>query len=74
MPQMDGIKATQLMREYLTNHKKLKRSKQPYIVGITGHCDDKHKNHGKEAGMDRVIEKPCYYQVIRELLLKTKLI
>ena len=73
MPQMDGIKATQLMRQYLTAQQVM-REQQPTIVGVTGYINDKFKNKGKEAGMDDVIEKPCYYEEIRKILISNKLI
>ena len=67
MPEMDGIKATQLIRNFLQHQMKLERVDQPTIIGITGHAHDKFKKEGFEAGMDRVVIKPCYFNVIDDI-------
>jgi CheY-like chemotaxis protein len=40
MPIMDGIAATNKIRDFLTNVIGLERENQPNIVGVTGHVHD----------------------------------
>ena len=61
MPVCDGIKATSMIRDHLTHQLSIKREDQPLIIGVTGHVLDKFKNEGLKAGMDRILEKPCYF-------------
>jgi CheY-like chemotaxis protein len=68
MPVMDGIIATQKIRELLTNVHKIERKDQPLIVGITGHVHHIFIEEGKNAGMDQVVEKPFYVDNVKEIL------
>ena len=61
MPVMNGIKSTYKMRQFLLNEMKIERKNQPLIIGITGHVHTKFKEEGLESGMDKVLEKPCYF-------------
>ena len=47
---------------------KIERELQPVIIGVTGHAHDSFKNEGIEAGMDKVEFKPCYFNVINEII------
>jgi len=52
MPLLDGFDATKQMRDFLTNHLKMPRNKQPKIIGVTGHISQKFQQEGFNAGMD----------------------
>lgn len=56
------------MREFLTNTMKLPRSKQPKIIGLTGHISEHFTREGLNAGMDDVVAKPIYVNKMEELL------
>ena len=74
MPIMDGIAASRKIRDFLTNTIGLERINQPKIVGVTGHVHDQFKIDGLQAGMDEIVEKPCYLVVVNELLKSSKVI
>ena len=50
MPEMDGIASVKLIRAHFD--KKMARDRQPAIVGVTGHVEDKFRQEGIQAGMD----------------------
>ena len=60
MPVMDGIQSTTKILEFLKNEQKLPEEELPIIIGITGHVHQKFILEGLNAGMNKVIEKPCY--------------
>ena len=68
MPGLNGIEATKLIRNFLTNEMKLERKDQPVIIGVTGHAHEDFKLEGIKAGMDKVEIKPCYFNVIKEII------
>ena len=51
MPEMDGVEATMLVRQFL-NSVGLARKHQPIIIGVTGHDDENFTKIGLKAGMD----------------------
>ena len=48
---------------------KLDREDQPIIFGVTGHAHENFKKEGIEAGMDKVLFKPCYFDVLNQIVL-----
>ena len=50
----------------------LHKSKQPIIVGVTGHVEDMFKLEGLTAGMDEVQSKPFYIQSLKIVLYTYK--
>ena len=46
----------------------LDKKDQPIIIGITGHAHESFKKEGIEAGMDKVEIKPCYFNVLNEII------
>jgi CheY-like chemotaxis protein len=63
MPVMDGIETAARLREIFVD-------RQPIIVGVTGYASSKYHQIGVEAGMDTVIAKPMYVQILKEVLEK----
>lgn len=63
MPVMDGITTTKKIRSYLKNV-----IEQPMIVGVTGHIYEGFKQSAIKAGMNKVVPKPLYLNVIMEIL------
>ena len=51
MPELNGIQATKLMRDYLYNHM-VPMVDQPSIIGATGHIEDQFIELGTNAGMN----------------------
>ena len=73
MPGMNGIQATHFMRKFLTDEMKIERKDQPIIIGITGHAHENFKKEGIAAGMDKVEIKPCYFNVLNEIIINMNL-
>jgi CheY-like chemotaxis protein len=69
MPIKDGITATKEIREYFESID-LKREDQPKIIGVTGHVLEDFYRQGHEAGMDEIVAKPLYIQILSNLLAK----
>ena len=46
----------------------MKKEKQPIIIGITGHVQQKFHQEGLDAGMDVVQSKPFLIQTLKELI------
>ena len=74
MPEMDGIKSTFNIRQFLEKKMMLERRQQPKIIGITGHAHNKFKDEGLNAGMDRVEIKPCYFSVTDNIVQEMELL
>ena len=74
MPIMDGIEATKHIRTYFNDTLKINFTDQPVIVGITGHAQESFKRAGYDAGMNDIINKPIYKDVLMEVLFKYKII
>jgi CheY-like chemotaxis protein len=72
MPEMDGIESTEKIREFLTNEWRLHISKQPFIIGVTGHTEEKYRQRGIAAGMNEIQPKPLYYKAMMDLLKRYK--
>ena len=68
MPGMNGIDATFKIRKFLTEQMNLDRKDQPIIIGITGHAHESFKKEGIDSGMDKVEIKPCYFNVLNEII------
>ena len=66
---MDGITATREIRQYLEGQN-IKREDQPKIIGVTGHVIDDYHQLGIAAGMDEIIPKPLYIQILTALLAR----
>jgi len=43
-------------------------------LGVTGHADDKYKTEGAAVGMDDVLAKPVYYDILLDWLTRLELI
>ena len=74
MPIVDGIEATKLMRAHMSNELELDLLHQPVIVGCTGHVQDSFTKTGYDAGMNMIIHKPVYKDVLMEVLTKYQII
>ena len=74
MPIMDGIESTREIRKWLEQEHRVARDDQPMILGVTGHVHDDFRIQGCEAGMDDVISKPVYYDVLLKWLRDLDLI
>ena len=57
-----------MIRKYLTEEMNISREDHPTIIGVTGHAHDSFKKEGIDAGMDKVEIKPCYFNVINDLV------
>jgi CheY-like chemotaxis protein len=68
MPIMNGIDSTRAIRDHLSEQRLILRSKQPTIIGVTGHVQESFKKEGLNAGMDKVYGKPFYIHCLREVL------
>lgn len=62
MPHLDGLKATQKIREI----EKKFGYPRTFICGLSGDRDAKHK--AEEAGMDNFLIKPVSYSLIKEIM------
>ena len=67
MPEVDGLEATKLIREFYSGLD-CKKHLQPIIVGITGHIDPEFKAKAIAAGMTAVEAKPMYYSLLNQIL------
>jgi CheY-like chemotaxis protein len=67
MPIMNGIDATRRIRSFLSEEVGLPRENQPYIFGVTGHVLDSFKEEGKSAGMDEILGKPLYVNILAKI-------
>ena len=74
MPGMDGIQATSEIRKFLKEEQNLSLENQPTIIGITGHVHTDFTQKGIMAGMDEVLSKPCYLDIIVKTLVKYELL
>ena len=63
MPVMNGIQATKKIRGFI-GYNSIK------IVGVTGHVQESFKQEGIAAGMDEILEKPLYSEVLASILQK----
>ena len=71
MPVMDGIDATNKIQEYIQTASNADDSfKGPKIFGVTGHVLARYKDAGLKAGMDEILPKPLYANVLKEKLYK----
>ncbi len=43
MPEVNGIQATKMIRDFLQNQMKVEKKDQPIIIGVTGHAHDSFK-------------------------------
>ena len=66
MPVMDGIEATREMRSYI----KAEKLQEPIIVGVTGHTQPQYLEQGRKAGMNEILTKPLYIDVLKTILMK----
>jgi CheY-like chemotaxis protein len=64
MPVMDGIETTKKMRAYLRE----KGKDQPAIIGVTGHVLDEYQQQGRTAGMNQIVPKPMYIEILKKYL------
>ncbi|MGY6530876.1 MAG: ATP-binding protein [Cyanobacterium sp.] len=62
MPEMDGLSATQWIRENVSH------SKQPYIIAMTANATKADEKRCFDVGMDDYISKPFDFQVLTEKL------
>ncbi|MBP9729544.1 MAG: response regulator [Gammaproteobacteria bacterium] len=60
MPVLDGLKATQAIRQYESE-----QGLQPvYIIGLSANALDQHKREAFQNGMDAYLTKPCDAQTL----------
>ncbi len=62
MPEMDGLEATTLIRQSL--------SQQPVIIGITANAMKEDKDACLQAGMDDYISKPIQADLLKQALIR----
>ena len=67
---MDGIASTKKIRYTLQREFGLKRQDQPIIIGITGHVESSFRKEGQKAGMDDILPKPLYKNMLKATLEK----
>ena len=72
MPVLDGIDATKEVRRFYNEHN-IPREEHPIILGVTGHVQNQYKVQGIEAGMDDVIAKPIYFDVLKAWITRLNL-
>lgn len=65
MPVMNGIEATRKIKEILTQ-----RKEKTYIVALTAHALNSHKEQAYEAGVDDFLTKPLKFEVLQDTLSK----
>ena len=70
MPVMDGITSTRKMRELFKENGKYERStsKQPTILGLSANVLLSEEEKGLNAGMNQVLSKPLYFDVLNDAL------
>ncbi len=66
MPEMDGVAATQRIRE------EIPRSEQPTIIALTADAMEQHKQQYLEAGMDDFVSKPIRVNELLAALERVK--
>ncbi len=66
MPIMDGYQATEKIREF--EAKQLNNSQRAYIIGLTAHASEYHKQKCFESGMDVFLTKPISNEKLGEVL------
>ncbi|MFC5648756.1 PAS domain S-box protein [Paenibacillus solisilvae] len=64
MPLMDGIQATQIIKESLSS------MKIPYIVAVTAHALKSDRERYLSAGMDEYISKPIQMDAVSDIIEK----
>ena len=74
MPIIDGISATKTIRRLLKDNYHLPIEAQPSIIGVTGHVLDSFQKEGLHAGMDQILSKPLYFEVLKSVLIDHHLI
>jgi signal transduction histidine kinase/CheY-like chemotaxis protein len=62
MPEMDGLEATQKLRQTLS------RRHQPYIVALTASASKQHRDMCLKAGMDNFLSKPFKVEDLLNIL------
>ena len=67
MPRVGGIAATQRVMKYFRDQG-VEMRRQPNVVGLTAHSNQKFTEEGKQAGMVRVIAKPLKFYQLEEVL------
>ena len=67
MPVLNGIDATIQIKKYF-KEKKVSRSKQPIIIGLTGHVQQSFQKEGIDAGMNIVRSKPFLSKNLKEIV------
>ena len=67
MPVMDGIEAVRLIREFF-KQQRIPKDEQPFIFGVTGHVQEEFLKMGLQAGMDEVISKPVYPEMMKRII------
>jgi len=63
MPEMDGIQATELIRE-------MQFKKEPCIIGISANAFDEDVKRAKDSGMEDYIVKPMNFEELRKKLVQ----
>jgi CheY-like chemotaxis protein len=66
MPVMDGFKATQAIRNYLSSS----NTRQPLIAALTAYTTESFEEMSQQAGMDRFLTKPLNVDKLREVMIE----
>ena len=70
MPKMDGYQATENIRQFVESQPEYE---QPFIIGISGHIEEKYRQRALDSGMNQIIGKPARLDDIVEALKNTDL-
>ena len=69
MPIMDGITATKKIREYFQEKNEgVHVQDQVKIMGCTGHVGENFNIEGLESGMNEILSKPVYLNILKSKL------
>jgi CheY-like chemotaxis protein len=68
MPGMSGIESTKKIRDFLSLEMCILPELQPKIIGVTGHVLTIYSKQGFAAGMDEIISKPLYVDVLKKVM------
>ena len=74
MPIMDGVMATKKIREIIGEDVKTEKDSQLHIIGVSGYVQEEYKQQGLDAGMQEILSKPLYFDVLKEVLQRHNII
>lgn len=71
---MNGLQSTKAIRSFLSRSSVLRETKQPIIVGVTGHATHEYFKKGQDSGMNKLVSKPLYIEEFKKILSEFKLV